>query len=145
MSQKTGETVAVKVQRPGVYESISMDLYILRRLSKALGRYFKTNTDLPQLLDEWGSSLYQELDYTNEARNGRRFRRLFGHIPEVYVPIMYEAYTTPRVLVMEWVDGSKLRSASDGSKDKLSAEADADNLRLVEVRTNVQCNGGLIL
>mmetsp|Transcript_17319 Transcript_17319/g.30923 ORF Transcript_17319/g.30923 Transcript_17319/m.30923 type:complete len:842 (-) Transcript_17319:136-2661(-) len=136
--KKTGETVAVKVQRPGVYESISMDLYILRRLSKALGRYFKTNTDLPQLLDEWGSSLYQELDYTNEARNGRRFRRLFGHIPEVYVPIMYEAYTTPRVLVMEWVDGSKLRSASDGSKDKLSAEADADNLRLVEV--GVRCS-----
>jgi len=137
--KSTGEVVAVKVQRPGVYESISLDLFILRRLAGSLRRYFKANTDLPQLLDEWGASLYRELDYTTEAANGRRFRRLFGHIPEVYVPIMHESVTTPRVLVMEWLDGTKLRSASSGyGPTPADATAAADNLRLVEV--GVRCS-----
>ena len=116
------------MQRPEVLESISLDLYLLRRLATTLRRYFKTNSDLPTLLDEWGASLYKELDYTREAANGLRFRRLFGSVPEVYVPLMLQAWTTPRVLVMEWVEGTKLNAEATRG-----GAASADALRLVEV------------
>lgn len=129
--------MAVKVQRPGVEESISLDMYLLRRLSGAVRRYLRTNTDLPTLLDEWGESLFRELDYMREARNGTRFRRLFGHLPDVYVPVMREDLTTPRVLVMEWVEGTKLRTANSAAVIRArgggQAAAVDDSLRLVEV------------
>lgn len=60
----TGETVAVKVQRPGVVEQIALDIYILRRVAAAVRGWRKVNSDLPALIDEWASSLFRELDYT---------------------------------------------------------------------------------
>jgi hypothetical protein len=46
-----------------------------------------------------------------EAANAERFAKLFSFMPEVVVPKMYTEYTTPRVLVMEWIQGDRLRSA----------------------------------
>lgn len=60
----SGETVAVKVQRPGVVEQIALDVYILRRLAAAIRGWRKVNSDLPALIDKWASSLFRELDYT---------------------------------------------------------------------------------
>lgn len=54
----------------------------------------KLNTDLPLVLDEWAASLVRELDYRQEARNGIRFRELFGHFEGLHVPHMYEGLTT---------------------------------------------------
>lgn len=48
------------------------------------------------MLDEWAGSLIRELDYRQEARNGARFRDLFGHFPDLYVPHMYGGLTTRR-------------------------------------------------
>ena len=44
------------------------------------------NSDLPALLDEWASSLFRELDYVREARNGVRFKKLYGDL-EVLLPL----------------------------------------------------------
>lgn len=109
----------MKVQRPGVRAAMALDLYILRKLAKFAGSLLKLNTDLPGVVDEWASSLFKEMDYQAEARNGLRFRKMFGTLPDVIVPKMYSELTSRRVLVMEWVEGQRLSEVSD--------------LRLVEV------------
>ncbi|KAG0602572.1 hypothetical protein M758_10G024300 [Ceratodon purpureus] len=114
-----GKLVAVKVQRPGVRAAMALDLFILRKLAGFAKTLLKLNTDLPSVVDEWASSLFKEMDYQAEARNGIRFRKLFGSLPDVVVPEMYSELTSRRVLVMEWVEGQRLSEVND--------------LRLVEV------------
>jgi len=115
----SGEAVAVKVQRPGVAAAIALDVFILRWLAAGLRAARRLNTDLPALVDEWATSLFRELDYTREAANAARFKALYEALPRVYVPRVYDRYTTAKVLVMEWVVGERLRSAS--SRDRLEA------------------------
>lgn len=55
----------------------------------------------------------QEMDYRIEAKNGLKFRQLYGSLPDVLVPETYLEQTTRRVLVMEWVEGQKLSEVKD--------------------------------
>lgn len=55
----------------------------------------------------------QEMDYRNEAKNGLRFRELYGDLKDVMVPIMFEAQTTRKVLTMQWIEGEKLAEVKD--------------------------------
>nr|XP_023922712.1 uncharacterized aarF domain-containing protein kinase At1g71810, chloroplastic isoform X2 [Quercus suber] len=102
--RRSGEVVAVKVQRPGVQAAISLDILILRFLAGLLRRAGKLNTDLQAVVDEWASSLFREMDYIKEANNGLRFRQLYGGLPDVLVPKMFVEHSTRKVLVMEWVE-----------------------------------------
>ncbi len=106
---KSGDIVAVKVQRPGLAESITLDIYILRGVAYWAKRLIKEiRSDLVAILDEFASRLFEEMDYTQEGRNAERFARLYGHLPDVYIPKIYWDYTRRRVLTMEWVTGVKL-------------------------------------
>ncbi len=106
---KTGETVAVKVQRPGLEEKITLDLYIIRGLAKWIqSRFEKVRSDLVAIMDEFGDRIFEEMDYSHEARNAERFAELYGHLPDIYVPRIYWEYTHKRVLTMEWINGTKL-------------------------------------
>ena len=78
--RETGQSVAVKVQRPSVREAIALDIYIMRYLVGRFGILRKLNSDLPSLLDEWAGSLFRELDYRREARNGTKFQELYSHL-----------------------------------------------------------------
>lgn len=132
----TDETVAIKVQRPGVATSISLDVLVLRRLAKEVRKWRKLNTNLPLLIDEWAASLFKELDYRQEARNGIKFKELYSHLEGVYVPGMYPELTTRRVLVMEWIDGERLHT--NGALAKSATYDLSDEIRLVEV--GVRCS-----
>lgn len=106
---KTGETVAVKVQRPGLAESITLDIYILRGLAAWAKKNIKAvRSDLVAILDEFAIRLFEEMDYIHEGNNAERFAKLYGHLPDIYVPRIYWPYTNRRVLTMEWVTGTKL-------------------------------------
>ncbi|NEP33555.1 MULTISPECIES: AarF/ABC1/UbiB kinase family protein [unclassified Moorena] len=106
---KTGETVAVKVQRPGLANKITLDIYILRRLAQWVQSNVKrVRSDLVAIMDEFGARIFEEMDYQHEGRNAERFAKLYGKLPEIYVPRIYWDYTGRRVLTMEWVTGSKL-------------------------------------
>ncbi|XP_071693272.1 uncharacterized aarF domain-containing protein kinase At1g71810, chloroplastic [Rutidosis leptorrhynchoides] len=109
----SGDMVAVKVQRPGVQAAISLDILILRSLAGLIRRAGKFDTDLQAVVDEWASSLFREMDYVNEAKNGVRFRELYGSLKDVLVPDMYIDRTTRRVLTMQWVQGQKLSEVQD--------------------------------
>ena len=106
---KNKETVAVKVQRPGLREQITLDLYIVRNIAN----WLKNNiglirSDLVALIDELGKRVFEEMDYLNEAENAEKFRNLHLHNSKIAVPKIYKETTSRRVLTMEWIDGTKL-------------------------------------
>ncbi|MGD1715973.1 ABC1 kinase family protein [Dapis sp. BLCC M172] len=106
---KTGEIVAVKVQRPGLAESIALDIYILRTLAIwAHKNIQRLRSDLVGIMDEFGTRIFEEMDYTQEGRNAEKFKQLYGHLKDIYVPKIYWQYTGRRVLTMEWITGTKL-------------------------------------
>lgn len=130
---KTGETVAIKVQRPDLREGITIDLYILRRLSVWANKNIKRiRSNLVEILDEFGSRIFEELDYVNEGQNAEKFAKLYGHIEDIYIPKIYWEYTQRRVLTMEWITGTKLTQV-----EAISAQG-VDARYLVEV--GVQCS-----
>jgi predicted unusual protein kinase regulating ubiquinone biosynthesis (AarF/ABC1/UbiB family) len=130
---KTGETVAVKVQRPGLTQTITQDLYILRGLAQwVMKRFPMVRSDLVGILDEFATRIFEEMDYNHEGRNAERFASLYGYIPEIYVPKIYWDYTGRRVLTMEWIEGTKLTEIAAIEAQGIDATA------LIEV--GVQCS-----
>jgi len=106
---KSGEKVAVKIQRPGLREQITLDLYIVRNIAI----WFKNNiglirSDLVALIDELGKRIFEEMDYINEAKNAEKFKDLHSQNNKIAVPKIYRKATSRRVLTMEWIDGIKL-------------------------------------
>jgi len=101
-----GKVVAIKVQRPDVASSVSLDMYLLRRTATWLSKI--RGGDILGIADQFGIQLFGELDYEREADNCLRFRDLYGKgWDNIMVPDVCTALTRKRVLVMEWVDGEK--------------------------------------
>jgi len=71
--RKTGDTVAVKVQRPGVLEGICCDLLVLRIMAKAFQKLPYVHTDLLDVLDTWARRFFDELDYIQEVCDVARY------------------------------------------------------------------------
>ena len=114
---KNGDIVAVKVQRPGLREQITLDLYIVRNIAS----WLKNNiglirSDLVALIDELGKRVFEEMDYINEAENAEKFRRMHSQNIKIAVPKIYNEITSRRVLTMEWIDGTKLTNLEDVKK-----------------------------
>jgi len=101
-----GKVVAIKVQRPDVASSVSLDMYLIRRTATWLSKM--RGGDILGIADQFGIQLFGELDYEREADNCLRFRDLYGKDwDNIMVPDVCTALTRKRVLVMEWVDGEK--------------------------------------
>ncbi len=126
---KTGEQVAIKVQRPNLLSRISLDMYILRQLALWAKKRFPIRSELVGIVDEFASKLYEEMDYTQEGRNAERFQRLYL-TPEIHVPKIHWDYTNRKVLTMEWIDGIKLTHL-----DRI-ASAGLDGRKLIEIGVN---------
>ncbi|MDB9315564.1 AarF/ABC1/UbiB kinase family protein [Spirulina sp. CS-785/01] len=106
----SGEEVAVKIQRPGLLPKITLDLYIMRWAASVFAPWLPLNLghDLTLVVDEFGTKLFEEIDYLNEARNGEKFATNFRDDTTVKVPAIYWRYTSHRVLTLEWIHGLKL-------------------------------------
>jgi predicted unusual protein kinase regulating ubiquinone biosynthesis (AarF/ABC1/UbiB family) len=130
---KTGELVAVKVQRPDLIRKINLDVYIMRRLALwAQNKIEQIRSDLVSITDELAERIFEEINYAQEGRNAERFANLYGYIPEIYVPKIYWEYTGRRVLTMEWITGTKLTNVAE-----IQAQG-IDATHLVEV--GVECS-----
>ncbi|MED6163823.1 hypothetical protein PIB30_083750 [Stylosanthes scabra] len=64
--KENGDLVAVKVQRPFVLETVTIDLFIIRNLGLALRKFPQVSIDVVGLVDEWAARFFEELDYVNE-------------------------------------------------------------------------------
>ena len=132
----TGEEVAVKVQRPNLRPTLNLDLYLMRLGAVWLGPWLPLNLghDLTMIVDEFGTKLFEEINYLNEAKNAELFAANFHNDPEVKVPVIYWEYTRGCVLTLEWIEGIKL---TDLSKLK-AAGLDADNLIRIGVTSGLR-------
>ena len=105
-----GEEVVVKVQRPGIERVINTDLAILADLAQLvqtrtpLGEIY----DLPTIVEDFGWTLKEELDYLSEGRNADRFRANFAGEPYLHIPQVHWENTTRRVLILERIHGIKI-------------------------------------
>ncbi|PRP83123.1 ABC1 family protein [Planoprotostelium fungivorum] len=107
---RDGTLVAVKVQKPAIQKQMEWDLLAYRALVLTYENIF----DLPlywtcqHVIDH----IRQEVDFVNEASNSNRAWEYMKREPQlgddVYCPIVYDRYTTKRLMVTEWIDGVKL-------------------------------------
>ena len=130
---KTGEEVAVKVQRPDLIRRITLDIYIMRTMAIWVQNNIKrVRSDLVAITDELAARIFEEINYTQEGRNAEKFGKLYGYIKEIYIPKIYWQYTGRRVLTMEWINGTKLTNIQE-----IQAQG-IDATHLVEV--GVECS-----
>jgi predicted unusual protein kinase regulating ubiquinone biosynthesis (AarF/ABC1/UbiB family) len=106
----SGETVAVKVQRPNLEQIINFDIAVLRGIAAFMRRFPKLvrGVDWEGTLDEFATVIFEEMDYVQEGHNAETFREHFSKWREVYVPQIYWSHVSPRVLTMEFIDGTKV-------------------------------------
>lgn len=125
----TGEEVAIKVQRPNLRPKLTLDLYLMRWMAARFGRFLPLNLghDLTLIVDEFGTKLFEEIDYINEGQNAERFAENFKEYPAVEVPRIHWAYSGRKVLTLQWINGFKLTDS------QCAVEANMDPDRLVQI------------
>ena len=106
----TGETVAVKVQRPNIDQLVRQDLSTLKFVIWVINRFVDTSEfiDLMGVHREFKRTVLEEIDYITEAAHAKRFKEMFKDDPTICIPGVYDDYTSRQVLVLEWIDGIKV-------------------------------------
>jgi ubiquinone biosynthesis protein len=107
---KTGERVAVKIQRPNIHKVIETDLEILHDIAMLAERRLEwaAKYQLCDIVDEFAKSLRAEVDYSLEGRNSEKIAKQFEGNSKIYIPKVYWDYSSQKVLTMEFVEGTKL-------------------------------------
>lgn len=115
---KTGESVVVKIQRPDIYELMKQDIMLFRAVIKPFrNNQAIKNINLYQLLNELWKITQQELNFFIEAINTIKFKRSIEKYPEINCPIVYQEYTTQKVLTMEYIDGISIINYTGDRKE----------------------------
>ncbi|HHW71221.1 MAG TPA: AarF/ABC1/UbiB kinase family protein [Clostridiales bacterium] len=105
----TGEEVIVKVQRPGVRESMMRDLALLKRVTRLAKFAPKASVvDMQGLVDELTYASQQELNFLKEANNIKTFHKYNKDVKFITCPKVYDDYTTSNIIVMDYIDGIKI-------------------------------------
>ncbi|AXV40170.1 AarF/ABC1/UbiB kinase family protein [Methanobacterium sp. BAmetb5] len=107
---KDGTLVAVKVQRPGIQDTVEKDLIIMHHLADLINQKIPTLRvfNIPQVVDEFEKSIRKEMDYGLEARNTQNFQANFAQDDGVRAPVVFLDYSTSLVLTMEFIQGTKM-------------------------------------
>ena len=109
-----GQEVVVKVMRPGIENTVKTDLEILYGLARIAQDRYKTDLfDPVELVEDFARHMRRELDYTVEARNAARFRENLKNEQGIYIPEVYWSHTTPRLLTMELIEGTKVNQIQE--------------------------------
>jgi ubiquinone biosynthesis protein len=105
-----GTPVVVKVQRPNIDTQMKADIGIMQNAARVFsGRSeYARSIDLQGMLEQFGTSVLDELDYTGEAYNAARLAQGLNTIPGVHVPEVYLDLSTSKVLTMEFIQGVKI-------------------------------------
>lgn len=129
---KTGEKVAVKVQRPGINRLIQNDISILRGMAALLEQYIPESkiVNPTGLVEEFFKAMLFELDFGVEANNIRRIKKNLASLPKIAIPEVYSDLSTGRVLTLEKFSGIRFSDreavVQAGIKPMEVVEAGAD-------------------
>jgi ubiquinone biosynthesis protein len=118
---RDGREVVVKVQRPGLRTQIEADLSIIRLFAQLLAQQVPELAAYQPLAlaDAFARAIRLELDFHNEASNAERLRAVLGGASEVHVPEVHAEWTTERVLVMEFVAGTRLAALPEPARARV--------------------------
>ena len=123
---KNGKAIAIKVQRNNLDFIVKQDLALLYFLIRLI-KFLRPDTDWQNwnhLIDEFGNTLFAEMDYLQEGRNADRLRATLRYFPAVIIPRVFWLYTTKRIITEELCLGTKI--------DKLSLLTNVDLKRLAQ-------------
>lgn len=122
------EEVAVKVQKPGSYETVALDLAILKRICYAADKYItRTRTfNLPAIMSEFERSILKELDYMEEVMNIQKITKNFENEDYVKFPKVYPNLCSPKIINMELVKGYNVVDLYDKEVEGI------DNIKLAD-------------
>ena len=101
------EEMVIKVQRPYLFQQIKGDLAAIKDGVKMLRFFYKgyPRVNLMDLASDYENVLLNELDFRIEAANAKKTFENFKNSHLLYVPKIFDEYTTKKILVMEYVDG----------------------------------------
>jgi predicted unusual protein kinase regulating ubiquinone biosynthesis (AarF/ABC1/UbiB family) len=108
-----GDDVIIKIQRPNLIGTFDLDLAIMRKLARYAENLLEMGKgrDWVAIVDEFGRTLFSEVDYIQEGRNADTFRQQFAHSTlrqKVHFPVIYWPLTGRRVITMEYAPGTKI-------------------------------------
>jgi len=111
---RDGRMVVVKVQRPGVRETIVKDLEALEEITEFIDAHTEMGKryEFSNMLSDLRQSLLRELDFNKEAGNLRRLCTSLREFERIVIPEPIEDFTTSRVLTMDYIAGKKITSLS---------------------------------
>ncbi|MEM1234375.1 MAG: AarF/ABC1/UbiB kinase family protein [Pseudomonadota bacterium] len=112
---RDGRHLAIKVQYPGVKESIDSDVSNVGALVRVSG-IVPSGIDLGPLLEEAKRQLHDEADYAREAAELQRFGRWLGEDARFAVPAYAEEFSTPRVLAMGYLKGRPVEDLEEAQQ-----------------------------
>jgi ubiquinone biosynthesis protein len=126
---RTGEKVAVKVQRPNIQKQMFSDIDILRVLARIVEKHFpKTRSYEPlQVVSEFEAWTKKELNFLTEANNAIRFRNNFTNSPTVRIPKVFTDYTTEKILITEFINGIELHKVDELKKKGINVGIALEN------------------
>jgi len=123
-----GRVVAIKVQRPGIEETIRSDLNILYVLADWLDGRIDLGVHTPAaIVEAFDRGISREVDFRTEAESAGAFGEAMADVRGVRVPRVHRPFTSRRVLTMEWIDGVRLSSF-----DRCDADPEQVMDRIVE-------------
>lgn len=110
-----GERLAIKIQYPGVRESIDSDIDNVAGLFRMSGLLPK-NLDIQPLLNEAKQQLHEEADYLREAACLKAYAAALGSDPDYLVPQVFDEFTTANILAMSHVEGVPVEGLDESSE-----------------------------
>jgi ubiquinone biosynthesis protein len=113
--KETGQEVAVKIQKPNIYDIIVADVKILNNLAGKADKYItKTRTyNLPAIMKEFERSIFKELDYMEEVTNIQKVTNNFKEDENIVIPQVFRNCSSSKVITMELIDGYELTDLFD--------------------------------
>lgn len=132
----TGERVAIKIQRPAIKEVIIEDIKVMYTVADVLTRRVPSVRafDPIGLVRSFEESILKELDFVHESVNAQRFYNNFAGTNEIsrkiHAPKVFKEFTTPKVLVLEFISGFKISDIDQISANKFDRNEIAKNLAL---------------
>lgn len=117
---KDGKQLAIKIQYPGVAESISSDLRMVKPI--AIKMFNINGKDSDKYFKEIENKLLEETDYLQEVAQSKEITNACGHIPDLRFPMYYEELSGERIITMDWMNGVHLAEFTKSNVDKGKAD-----------------------
>ncbi|UAB86244.1 AarF/ABC1/UbiB kinase family protein [Zunongwangia sp. SCSIO 43204] len=116
---KNGKKLAVKIQYPGVADSISSDLAMVKPIATRM--FNLQGKDSEKYFKEVEGKLLEETDYILEVKQSKEISQACAHIPNLKFPQYYEELSSERIITMDWMDGQHLSDFAKSNKDQEKA------------------------